>query len=177
MTRILLALLVCALVGMGQTHKKPVPITPKERANWTRADEDNYIAEGYAWADSVLKADSLRKVQTHKKATPIHFKTGVDIIELYSLDLLVDSLENENLRINPKAPLTLESFLFFYSHYEKECWADSTQLFREEGGKRHNCLVLGCQQIWDVPPTKVPNGFYHRQITFPGFIEYLRRQK
>jgi hypothetical protein len=58
-----------------------------------------------------------------------------------------------------------------------ECYNDSTQSFREEGGVRHSCLVLGCNQIWAIPPTKIPDGWTHREPTFTGFVEWLKRRK
>ena len=82
---------------------------------------------------------------------------------MYRLDTL------DNLQINRNAALTLSSVLYFYSRFEKECWADST-LIRIPipcPEKRIGCLVNhGETDYWT-----------HREPTFRGFIQWMRKQR
>ena len=66
----------------------------------------------------------------------------------------------------------VEGLLKLYSRYEKECYADSTRTHVHQPD-RQMCIV-----DWEcLIASHWKHVWLHRQSTFPGFIEFLRRMR
>lgn len=78
-------------------------------------------------------------------------------------------------------PFTSDTvFLLSYDlldEFVKDCYKDSTEIFADSGGILHSCAVLGCTQIWAIPPIKVHRGWVHKEPNLADFALWLRRKK
>jgi len=76
----------------------------------------------------------------------------------------------------------LSIFVGAYSRYEKECWADSTltegATFRDFESGNHYWAEYHPKPWRSIGNLLwLENRYTHRQPSFPGFIEWLRRQR
>ena len=105
--------------------------------------------------------------QTNREQTPSEWikslSTDMRTVELYRLDAA------GVLHINRNAPMNLDSFLYFYSRYEKECTPEA------------RLKILMQDSVW-IPPINPKWREWllmdlKGQPSFHGFIKWLRWQK
>jgi len=73
------------------------------------------------------------------------------------------------------------AILLLYDEYEQECYADSTFVI-SDGGYEHKFVAvndtLDLTRTMSIPAIHiVKRRWEHRQPTFQGFIEFIRRKK
>lgn len=71
----------------------------------------------------------------------------------------------------------VSAFIQYWDEYKTECWNDSSQITRHVGSG----ICFGSSTGWgdfhcDNPDHKDIKVFIHRDPTFPGFMEFLRRK-
>ena len=83
-----------------------------------------------------------------------------------------DNYYNVNL-----GDMIIISLLDYYGEYETECYNDSTlqEVIIENNFIYYHCGVLGCA-VDHGSPFKTESRWIHKQPTFQGFIEYLRKK-
>jgi len=94
----------------------------------------------------------------------------------YTNDAEADFLTNEYDELDWSREYFTVAFLYLYSEYEKECYADSTQeaLFYNFNGS-----IFSSEYHGDAIGNMITDSLkcIHREPTFQGFMEFLKREE